>query len=66
MKKFIIVHHLFPYDLENTSKCLDWVLTLMAQTNTESFLKDESTSDSHSDSLYWVLTLTARPTQSLS
>ena len=45
MKKFAIVHHLFPYNLINASKSLYWVLTLMAQTYTESLLNDESAPD---------------------
>jgi len=31
MKKFIVVHHLFLYDLENMSKSLYHILTLTAQ-----------------------------------
>ena len=31
MKKFSIIHHLFPYNLRNTSKSLYRILTLMAQ-----------------------------------
>ena len=47
MKKFTTVHHLFPYDLQNASKSQYHVLTLMAQTYTESLLDDGRAPDGH-------------------
>ena len=46
MKKFVVVHHLFPYDLRNASKSLYRVVALTTQTYTESLLNDESAPDS--------------------
>jgi len=43
---------------------LNQVPILTAQTYTESILNDRSIPDGHSDNLYGVLTLTARPTRS--
>ena len=48
MKKFAIVHHLFPYDLENASKSQHRVLTLTAQTYTKSLLNDDNAPDGRS------------------
>jgi len=59
MKKFAIVHHLFPYNLRNASKSLYRVLTLTAQTYTEPLLNDGSVPDGRSYSLYRVLILTS-------
>jgi len=42
MKKFAIVHHLFSYNLINASKRLYRVLTMMAQTYTESVQNNEA------------------------
>jgi len=39
---------------------------LILATYTESLLNNENALDGHSDNLYWVLTLTARPTRRLS
>jgi len=47
MKKFTVAHNLFPYNLKNALNNLYQVLTLMAQTYTESLLNDGSAPDGH-------------------
>ena len=47
MKKFTVAHNLFPYNLKNALNNLYQVLTLMAQTYTESLLNDGSALDGH-------------------
>ena len=42
MKKFIIMHHLFPNYLENASNSLCRVLTLTTNTYTEALTKEEA------------------------